>query len=105
MVRVDSDMDIAEDEPTAWVGTGHTIKKELDRVATGPKSAPDPHTNIVVSMTPAQSSVAYVRDLGTEDGQGHMDSQLTLNDYEEIIGSVKSEPCRLDRGYDPIRIL
>ena len=98
MVRADSDMDIAEDEPTAGIGTEYTIKKELDRVATGPNSDPDPHTNISVSMAPAQSSVVYMRDPGTEDSQGHTDSQLTLSDYEEMIGSIKSDPVNETGG-------
>ena len=74
MVRADSDMDIAEEEPTAGVGTGYTVEKELDRAATGPNSDSDPHTNIRVSLAPAQSSVVYMRDPGTEDSQGHTDS-------------------------------
>ena len=94
MIRVDSDMDIAEDEPMPGVGTGHTMKEELDGVTTRPKSAPDPHNNTVDSVTPAQSSVAHAQDWGAKDGQGHLNSQLTLNDYEEIMGSVKSDPTQ-----------
>ena len=67
MVRAVSDMDIAEEDPTARIGTECTIEKELDRAATGPNSDPDPHTNIRVSLAPAQSSVVCIRDPGTED--------------------------------------
>ena len=81
MFRVDSDIDIAEDEPMPEFGTGHTMKIELDEATTMSNNAPDPHNDTGESATLAGSSDAHAQGRGAKDGQGHLNSQLTLNDY------------------------
>ena len=95
MFRVDSDIDIAEDEPMPDFGTGHTVKIELDKATTVSNNASDPRSDTGDSATLAGGSAAHAQDCGAKDGQGHLNSQLTLEDYENIIGSVKPSHTQL----------
>ena len=80
MIRVNTDMDIAEEEPGAGVGTGCVVEGEPDGSPAGLSSDSEHHTNTAVPLNPAQSLVIYVMDPGAEDSQGHIDPQQTPND-------------------------
>ena len=75
--------------------TGHTVKMESDRATTMPNNASDPHGDANDSTALTGDSVAHAHDHGTKDGQGHLNSQLSLEDYENIIGSIKPSQSQL----------
>ena len=93
MFRIDADTDIAEDEAMPEFSTGHTVKKESDRATAIPNDTSDPPSNAGDSAALTGDSVAQYH--GTKDGQGHLDSQLSLEDYENIIGSIKPSQSQL----------
>ena len=64
MFRVDSDIDIAEDEPMPEFGTGHTMKIELDEATTMSNNAPDPHNDTGDSATLAGAQLRMRRIMG-----------------------------------------
>ena len=65
------------------------MKIELDEATTMSNNAPDPRNDTGESATLAGGSAAHAQDCGATDGQGHLNSQLSLEDYENIICSVK----------------
>ena len=67
MIRVDTDMDIAEEEPEAGVGTGCVVEGEPDGSPAGLSSDSEHHTNTAVPLNPTQSPVISEMDPGAEE--------------------------------------
>ena len=72
MVRVDTDMDIAEEEPEAGDGTRCVVEGEPDGISAQHSGDSEHHTHTAVPLSPAHSQDMRDMDPRAEYSQGPM---------------------------------